>query len=83
MIDRGNGTPVILIPGLQGRLEWMAPTIESLARSHRVLSFSLGETNGAGENHQRAGAQKAAGDGDHRPSAASIFFTCAMKRRGS
>jgi pimeloyl-ACP methyl ester carboxylesterase len=47
MIDIGNGSPIVLIPGLQGRLEWMAPTIEALSARHRVLSFSLGETNGA------------------------------------
>ena len=47
MIDQGHGSPIVLIPGLQGRLEWMAPTIEALSARHRVLSFSLGETNGA------------------------------------
>ena len=43
MIDTGSGPPVVLIPGIQGRWEWMAPAIEALSRSHRVLSFSLGE----------------------------------------
>jgi pimeloyl-ACP methyl ester carboxylesterase len=47
MIDIGHGSPIVLIPGLQGRMEWMAPTIEALSARHRVLSFSLGETNGA------------------------------------
>jgi 3-oxoadipate enol-lactonase len=47
VIDRGSGPPIVLIPGLQGRLEWMAPTIESLSRRHRVLSFSLGESTAA------------------------------------
>ena len=47
MIDTGHGSPIVLIPGLQGRLEWMAPAIEALSARHRVLSFSLGETNGA------------------------------------
>jgi 3-oxoadipate enol-lactonase len=47
MIDQGQGSPIVLIPGLQGRLEWMAPTIEVLSARHRVLSFSLTETNGA------------------------------------
>ena len=46
MIDTGTGPPVVLIPGLQGRLEWMSPTIDALSRRHRVLSFSLGDTNG-------------------------------------
>lgn len=41
MIDRGNGTPVVLIPGLQGRWEWMRPAVTALAKQHRVISFSL------------------------------------------
>ena len=41
MIDRGQGSPVVLIPGIQGRCEWMHPTIDALAERHRVLSFSL------------------------------------------
>ena len=43
MIDRGEGPPLILIPGIQGRWEWMAPAIETLSLRHRVLSFSLTE----------------------------------------
>ena len=41
MFDRGTGTPIVLIPGLQGRWEWMRPAVEELARHHRVISFSL------------------------------------------
>jgi pimeloyl-ACP methyl ester carboxylesterase len=44
MIDRGHGSPVVLIPGIQGRCEWMHPTIDALAERHRVLSFSLSES---------------------------------------
>jgi len=44
MIDKGHGPLVILIPGIQGRCEWMMPTIEALAVGHRVMSFSLGDT---------------------------------------
>ena len=43
MIDKGHGPLVILIPGVQGRWEWMSPTIDALAIAHRVMSFSLGE----------------------------------------
>jgi pimeloyl-ACP methyl ester carboxylesterase len=28
-------------------MEWMAPTIDAMSRRHRVLSFSLGDSNGA------------------------------------
>ena len=31
----------MLIPGLQGRWEWMRPAVEAMARRNRVLSFSL------------------------------------------
>ena len=41
MIDRGTGIPIVLIPGLHGRWEWMCPAVEALARHHRVITFSL------------------------------------------
>jgi 3-oxoadipate enol-lactonase len=41
MIDRGTGTPIVLIPGLQGRWEWMRPAVDALAKHHRVITFSL------------------------------------------
>jgi pimeloyl-ACP methyl ester carboxylesterase len=41
IVDRGRGTPIVLIPGLQGRWEWMRPTVDALARHHRVITFSL------------------------------------------
>jgi pimeloyl-ACP methyl ester carboxylesterase len=43
MIDRGSGPPLVLIPGILGRWEWMAPTVEALSERYRVLSFSLNE----------------------------------------
>jgi 3-oxoadipate enol-lactonase len=41
IVDRGTGTPIVLIPGLQGRWEWMRPTVDALAKHHRVITFSL------------------------------------------
>lgn len=41
MIDHGQGIPIVLVPGLQGRWEWMRPTVTALAKHHRVISFSL------------------------------------------
>ena len=49
MIDRGRGFPIVLIPGIQGRWEWMTPAIRALSTRHRVLSFSLHE-GGAGSH---------------------------------
>lgn len=41
MIDLGSGEPVVLVPGLQGRWEWMQPTVVRLAERHRVVAYSL------------------------------------------
>ena len=41
IVDKGSGTPIVLIPGLQGRWEWMRPTVDALAKHHRVITFSL------------------------------------------
>ena len=41
LIDRGHGAPILLVPGLPGRHEWMEPVISVMARRFRVLSFSL------------------------------------------
>lgn len=43
VIDRGSGPPLVLIPGLQGRWEYARETVDALADSFRVLTFSLGE----------------------------------------
>ena len=48
MVDRGTGTPIVLIPGLQGRWEWMAPAVDAMSAHHRVISFSLGDVDNAG-----------------------------------
>ena len=40
-IDIGTGPPLVLIPGLQGRWEWMRPTVDALARDFRVISYTL------------------------------------------
>jgi pimeloyl-ACP methyl ester carboxylesterase len=41
IIDRGRGVPLVLIPGIQGRWEYMRPAIDRLARSFRVITFPL------------------------------------------
>ncbi|MEO5820887.1 MAG: alpha/beta hydrolase [Vicinamibacteraceae bacterium] len=38
---RGNGPPLVLVPGMQGRWEWMTPTVDALARRFRVAAYSL------------------------------------------
>ena len=41
MFDKGSGPPLVVIPGVQGRWEWMAPALEALGRRCRTISFSL------------------------------------------
>jgi 3-oxoadipate enol-lactonase len=42
MFDEGTGPPVVVIPGVQGRWEWMRPALRALSARCRVLSYSLG-----------------------------------------
>jgi pimeloyl-ACP methyl ester carboxylesterase len=43
IVDRGGGTPIVVIPGVQGRWEWMKPGINALAQRARVVTFSLAD----------------------------------------
>ena len=43
IVDRGQGSPIVVVPSLQGRWEYLTPAIDALARSHRVITFSLGK----------------------------------------
>jgi 3-oxoadipate enol-lactonase len=49
IIDVGTGTPVVIVPGIQGRWEWMRPAVEALSTQCRVITFSLADepTSGA------------------------------------
>jgi len=41
IIERGSGPPLVLIPGLQGRWEYMRAAVDALSESFRVITFSL------------------------------------------
>jgi 3-oxoadipate enol-lactonase len=43
IVDRGSGTPVVLVPGIQGRWEWMQPAVDALSKRCRVITFSLAD----------------------------------------
>jgi pimeloyl-ACP methyl ester carboxylesterase len=43
IVDVGDGTPIVLIPGIQGRWEWMQPAVEELSARCRVITFSLAD----------------------------------------
>jgi pimeloyl-ACP methyl ester carboxylesterase len=44
IVDRGSGPPLVLIPGIQGRWEYMRPAVDALAACFRVVTFSLDGT---------------------------------------
>lgn len=48
MFDQGTGPVVVVVPGLQGRWEWMEPALRRLATQCRVISFSLSGDLGSG-----------------------------------
>lgn len=43
IVDVGSGMPVVLIPGIQGRWEWMKPAVDALGARCRVITFSLAD----------------------------------------
>lgn len=43
VVDAGAGPPLVLIPGVQGRWEWMKPAVDALAARCRVITFSLAD----------------------------------------
>jgi 3-oxoadipate enol-lactonase len=48
IFDRGSGPPLIVIPGVQGRWEWMYPALEALSRKCRTISYTLCGDPGSG-----------------------------------
>lgn len=56
IVERGSGDPLIMIPGIQGRWEYMRPAIDALAESFRVITFPL-----CGERSSRRRLDRARG----------------------
>jgi pimeloyl-ACP methyl ester carboxylesterase len=48
MFDTGSGEPLVVVPGIQGRWEWMRPALDALARRYRTISYSLCGDIGSG-----------------------------------
>ena len=48
MFDQGSGPPLIVIPGIQGRWEWIRPALLHLQTRCRTLSYSLCGDFGSG-----------------------------------
>jgi proline iminopeptidase len=43
IIDVGSGPPIVIVPGIQGRWEWLRPAVDALAANCRVITFSLAD----------------------------------------
>ena len=54
IVDVGTGAPIVVIPGIQGRWEWMKPAIEALATRSRVITFSLADEPTSGGHYDDA-----------------------------
>src|SRR3954468_15641461 len=54
IIDVGSGPPLVLVPGIQGRWEWMKPAVDALARHCRVITFSLADEPTCGAHFDEA-----------------------------
>ena len=48
IVDVGSGAPLVLIPGIQSRWEWMKPAVDALAATCRVITFSLADEPSSG-----------------------------------
>jgi pimeloyl-ACP methyl ester carboxylesterase len=56
MIDIGSGPPLVLVPGIQGRWEWLQPAVHALAERCRIITASLpGEAGGLCDIDPEAG----------------------------
>jgi len=50
-VERGHGPALVVIPGLQGRWEYLRPAVDALSASFRVLTFSLDDVDGPTLDH--------------------------------
>lgn len=48
MFDQGTGPPLVVIPGVQGRWEWMLPALRELQKRCRTIAYSLCGDFGSG-----------------------------------
>jgi pimeloyl-ACP methyl ester carboxylesterase len=48
VFDAGSGSPLVVIPGVQGRWEWMKPALHELQKRCRTVSYTLSGSAGSG-----------------------------------
>ena len=49
IFDSANGPPLVVVPGVQGRWEWIRPALHALSRHCRAISYSLCGDFGSGQ----------------------------------
>ena len=54
ILEKGSGEALVLIPGIQGRWEYLRPAIDALSASFRVITFSLRGEPGSGRAYDPA-----------------------------
>src|SRR5688572_19237261 len=54
IVDVGSGAPVVIVPGIQGRWEWMKPAVDALAVTCRVITFSFADEPTCGGRFEAA-----------------------------
>ena len=53
ILRHGHGAPIVLVPGIQGRWEYMGPAIDALSRSMCVITFPLCGERASGRRFDR------------------------------
>ncbi len=48
MFDEGSGPPLVIVPGVHGRWEWMKPALVQLSKRCRTIAYSLCGDFGSG-----------------------------------
>ncbi|HEY3382792.1 MAG TPA: alpha/beta hydrolase [Vicinamibacterales bacterium] len=71
----GSGPPLVLVPGVQGRWEWMRPAVDALARHFRVITFSL-----VGERRSGMALDEAVGFDSHVDQLDGILAQAGVER---
>jgi pimeloyl-ACP methyl ester carboxylesterase len=75
LIERGNGPALIVIPGVQGRWEYVEPAIAALAERFRVITFAL-----AGERASGRPFDEARGLGNYTDQIAAVMNDRGLER---
>jgi 3-oxoadipate enol-lactonase len=74
-IERGSGEPLVFIPGLQGRWEYMQPAVDALSQSRRVITFPLCD-----EPVARAAFQRQKGFDSYAAQVAAVLDAAQIER---